>query len=148
MKLSFIERNKHTKGGFVNEQLSLLTELQKLDTIILSARMKIDSLPEKISSREVPLIKAGASYEDAKQSHAALEKKKKDKERDIEDANEKIKKLKQRTSEIKSNKEYQAHLKEIERAEKDLKSAEDESLSIMESIEKSSRLLEAEHARI
>jgi len=132
----------------VNKQLQFLVELQKLDTVILSTRMRIDSIPAAISSREGPLRSAEAAYERAKQNHAAIEKKKKDRERDIEDLNEKIKKLGQRTAGIKNNKEYQAHLKEIERAEKDVKAAEDEILSSMDSLENSSRLLKEETSRI
>ncbi|MCL4536305.1 MAG: C4-type zinc ribbon domain-containing protein [Nitrospirae bacterium] len=132
----------------MNEQLRLLIELQKLDSIILSTRLKMDAIPATISSHEGPLKSAEAAYENVKQQHASLEKKKKDKERDIEDIKEKIKKLKQRTSEIKTNKEYQAQTKEIEKAEKELKSSEDEMLSIMDSIEGSSKVLEIEKGRI
>ncbi|MEW5745182.1 MAG: C4-type zinc ribbon domain-containing protein [Nitrospirota bacterium] len=132
----------------MNEQLRLLIELQKLDTSILAARMEIDEIPGRVSAGEGPLKKAEAASEQAKQGHAALEQKKRDKDRDIEDLNEKIKKLKQRTADIKTNKEYQAHLKEIERAEKDLKAAEDDSLSLMDAIEQSSKRLAAESASL
>ncbi len=132
----------------MNEQLKLLIELQALDSVILSTRIKIDTIPSSISSQEGPLRSAEAAYENAKQKQSALEKKKKDRERDIEDINEKIKKLKSRTSEVKTNKEYQAQLKEIETAEKDLRIAEDEILSIMESMEESSKLLKVENGRI
>ena len=128
----------------MNEQLKLLVELQKLDSVILSDRSKIDSIPARISSEEGPFKKAEAAYNNAKQRHESLEKKKKDREGEIDDINEKIKKMKQRSSEIKNNKEYQAHLKEIEKAEKDLKSAEDSLLTIMESLEESSRQLKIE----
>jgi predicted nucleic acid-binding Zn-ribbon protein len=132
----------------VNEQLRLLIDLQKLDSIILSTRLKIDTIPATISSHEGLLKKAEAAYEDAKQQFASLEKKKKDKERDIEDIKGKIQKLKQRTSEIKTNKEYQAQLKEIEKAEKGLKSAEDEILSMMDSLEGASKVIEIEKGRV
>ena len=132
----------------MNEQLKLLVELQKLDTVILSDRSKIDSIPARISSEEGPFKKAEAAYDNAKQRHESLEKKKKDREREIYDINEKIKKMKQRSSEIKNNKEYQAHLKEIERAEKDLRTAEDGPLTIMESLEESSKHLKVEIATI
>ena len=56
--------------------------------------------------------------------------------------------MRQRSSEIKNNKEYQAHLKEIEKAEKDLKSAEDNLLDAIESIEKSSKLIAGEQDRV
>ena len=132
----------------MNEQLRLLTELQKLDTAILADRMRIDAIPSQISSEEGPLKNAEASCEAARQNHAALEKKKKDRERDIEDLNEKIKKLRQRTSDIKTNKEYQAHLKEIEGAEKDIRKAEDELLSVMDSLEQTSKRVKAESDRV
>lgn len=139
----------------MNEQLKLLIELQKLDTSILAARMAIDALPERLSSAEEAFQKTASAGGQAEQAHAETEKKKKDKERDIEDLGEKIKKLKQRTSDIKTNKEYQAHLKEIERAEKDVKAAEDDSLALMEAIEQSAgrltgqrSLLAAEQAKL
>jgi hypothetical protein len=132
----------------VNEQLRLLIDLQKLDSIMLSTRLTMDAIPARISSNEESLKNAEAAYENAKQQLASLEKKKKDKERDIEDIKEKTQKLKQRTSEIKTNKEYQAHLKEIEKAEKGLKSAEDEMLSIMDSLEGASKVIEIEKGRI
>ncbi len=132
----------------MNEQLCLLIELQKLDTVILALHSKIDLMPGTIAASEGPLKKSEATFENLKQGCAAMEKKKKDKEQAIEDINEKIKKLSLRTSEIKNNKEYQAHLKEIERAGKDLKAAEDELLDAIESIEKSSKLLAAEQSSI
>ncbi len=132
----------------MNEQLRLLIELQKLDSTILSSRLKIDAIPAAIASYESLLKKTEAVYESAKQTQASLEKKKKDKEQEIEDVKEKIKKLTQRTSEIKTNKEYQARLKEIEKIDKSLKSAEDELLSIIDSIEGSSKVMEIEKNRI
>jgi predicted nucleic acid-binding Zn-ribbon protein len=132
----------------VNEQLRLLIDLQKLDSIMLATRLTMDAIPASISSHEGSLKNAEAAYENAKQQLASLEKKKKDKERDIEDIKEKTQKLKQRTSEIKTNKEYQAQLKEIEKAEKELKSAEDAMLSIMDSLEGASKVIEIEKDRV
>ncbi|HKN19277.1 MAG TPA: C4-type zinc ribbon domain-containing protein [Dissulfurispiraceae bacterium] len=132
----------------MNEQLCLLIELQKIDTVILALHSKIDLMPGTITASEGPLKKSEASFENLKQGCAAMEKKKKDREQAIEDINEKIKKLTQRTSGIKNNKEYQAHLKEIEKAERDLKSAEDELLDTIESIEKTSGLLAAEQSSV
>jgi predicted nucleic acid-binding Zn-ribbon protein len=132
----------------VNEQLRLLIDLQKLDSIMLSTRLLIDAIPDRISSHEGYLKNAETAYETAKQQLASLEKKKKDKEHEIEEIREKTQKLKQRTSEIKTNKEYQAHLKEIEKTEKGLKSAEDEMLSIMDSLEGASKVIEIEKVRV
>ncbi|MFO0752543.1 MAG: C4-type zinc ribbon domain-containing protein [Thermodesulfovibrionales bacterium] len=132
----------------MNEQLQLLIDLQKLDTLILSSRMRIDAIPATLSSHEVPLKNAEAACEAQRQLYAALEKKKKDKEGEIEELRERTKKLKQRSSDIKNNKEYQAHLKEIEKVEKDLKGAEDTLLGLMESLEEASRRLKEETSRV
>ena len=136
------------KGAPVNEELRLLMELQKLDTVILAARMKMDVIPDQISTEEGPLREAQAAYEKAKQHQASFEKKKKEKEREIEDINERIRKQRQRSSDIKNNKEYQAHLTEIEKAGRQVKTIEDDLLVLMESIEESSKLLSAEGVRI
>jgi hypothetical protein len=67
-----------------------------------------------------------------KQQYDAIDKKKREKERALEDINDKINKLKMRTGEIKTNKEYQALLKEIKTVEDDRSSIEDDILSAME----------------
>ncbi|MBI5212668.1 MAG: hypothetical protein HY957_04765 [Nitrospirae bacterium] len=132
----------------MNEQLRLLIDLQKIDSTILSTRLKMDAIPAAIASHEGPLKNAESACESVRQNNSDLEKKKRDKEREIEDLKERINKLKQRTSGIKNNKEYQAHTNEIEKAEKELKRTEDELLSIMDSIEGASKVLEIEQGRI
>src|ERR1700690_473971 len=107
------------RGVFVDEKLHLLVELQKLDSNILTLRLKIDSMPSHIAAEEAPYKEAAKAFETARQQQLSLEKKKKDKERLIEDLTEKIRKLKARSSETKTNKEYQANLKEAEAAEAD-----------------------------
>ncbi len=128
----------------MNEQLRLLINLQKIDSEILSTSLKIDTIPKKISSFEEPLKKLQKAFDDLMQSHSLLEKKKRDKEQEIKEIKEKKNKLLQRSSEIKSNKEYQAHLKEIEKTDNLLRATEDELLAIMEEIEKSSEKIEKE----
>lgn len=132
----------------LNEQLKFLIELQKLDSVILSTRFAIDAIPAEISSHEEPLNAARKAYENAQQHHASLEKKKKDTEHEIQEINGKITKQKQRSAEIKNNKEYQAHLKEIEKTETVLKSLEDTMLSILSELEQSSKSLAEEKCRI
>ena len=132
----------------MNEELKLLIDLQKLDTVILSARMKMDVIPTQISAEEGPLKEARAAYEQAKQRLASLEKKKKERESEIEDINERVRKQKQRSSDIKNNKEYQAHLAEIEKVQRQTTAIEDELLVLMESIEESSGLIAAEKTRL
>ncbi len=130
------------------EELKNLIELQRIDSEIVKKTDLIKAIPQKKSIFEQPLSEARASFEKARQRYDAIEKKKKEKERHLDDINEKIKKLKARTSEIKTNKEYQAHLKEIETAEKEVRSIEDDILILMEQIESAQKELKVQEERV
>ncbi|MBI5187817.1 MAG: hypothetical protein HZA07_01915 [Nitrospirae bacterium] len=132
----------------MNDQLRRLIELQQIDSKILNKKCMMDEIPSKISEAEVPLKITQADLDKMKQSHESLEKKRRDKERQLEDINEKIKKLKARTAEIKTNKEYQAHLREIESAEKERYAIEDEILVAMEALDVSSNEVKAAEAKV
>ncbi len=132
----------------MENHLELLIKLQELDSLILNKQSIIDEIPLKISEAELPLKEGQAVIEKIKQQKDSLGKKKRDKERELDDFNEKIKKLKARTTEIKTNKEYQAHLKEIESAEKELYGLEDKILLIMEEMDASSQDIKLEEGRI
>lgn len=132
----------------MNEALALLVRLQDVDYLIAGKTALVDAIPQRLLTAGQPLRDAMASYERHKLRHEAIEKSKKEKERLLDDMNERIRKAKARASEIKTNKEYQAHLKEIEAAEKELRSAEDETLSLMEAIEVSQKELSEETAKI
>lgn len=105
-------------------------------------------MPLKISEVEIPLKGEEAVLSKLKQENEILGKKKREKESQLDDLNEKIRKLKARTTEIKTNKEYQAHLKEIESAEKELHDLEDEILVIMEEIDTFSKDIKLAEERI
>ncbi len=132
----------------MKEHLSLLIELQKIDSAILEKRNIIGITPSKVSQVEQPLKNARSLYDKHKQKCESFEKKRKEKERQLEDINEKVKKLKSRISEIKTNKEYQAHLKEIESVEKERYAIEDEILSVMEMLDAASVEMKAEEAKV
>jgi predicted nucleic acid-binding Zn-ribbon protein len=132
----------------VKEQLERLIELQKIDSKILDKKRMTDEIPLRISEAEFPLKESLIAIDKIKQRHDSLELKKRGKERELDDINEKIKKLKARTTEIKTNKEYQAHLKEIESVEKERYTVEDEILFVMEEIDASSKEIESEEAKL
>lgn len=119
----------------MNEQLRLLIELQEIDTIIINSKAKISSIPQRIAAFDAPLKSAQSLYEKVQQQLSAAEKKKKEKHIEIEEMSEKINKLKTRSSEIKNNKEYQAHLKEIESIEHSLSTAQEAASAISASAE-------------
>jgi len=107
----------------------------------------IDEIPLRISEAEFPLNESQTAIDKIKQRHDSLELKKRGKEKELDDINEKIKKLKARTTEIKTNKEYQAHLKEIESIDKERSTVEDEILIVMEEIDTSSKEIELGRAK-
>jgi hypothetical protein len=119
----------------LDEQLKLLIELQKIDSSIISIAERIESLPRKLDEFRAPVKKASDSFQKAKLKYEALNKKKKDKDLQLDEIQDKIDKLKSRTSEIKTNKEYEAHLKEIKKFENDKYQVEEEILALMEEIE-------------
>ncbi|MCL0047204.1 C4-type zinc ribbon domain-containing protein [Thermodesulfovibrionales bacterium] len=128
----------------MDEQLRLLIALQELDSTIISTKLKIGSMPAKVSSIENSIKGIQEAHERTKQQHVSLDKKRRDKESAAADIEGRIKKLKERTSEIKTNKEYQAHLKEIEKADKELRATEDDLLSIMDLLERTTKALKTE----
>lgn len=132
----------------MKEQLGLLVELQKIDSVIIEKTNLINAIPGKITSFDEQLKAAQALYDKQKTKYEAVEKKKKDKEAALEDMAEKLKKLKARLNDIKTNKEYQAHQKEIETAEKQRYGLEDEILALMEMLEAANRELAIEKTKI
>lgn len=127
----------------MNRQLELLIELQKIDSQIIELTKLLEGTPARLSDVEKPLREAEAKLSSERSRLASLEKKRKEKEGIIKEINEKIAKLKARTSEIKTNKEYQAHLKEIEAQENSIRSVEDEILGIMVDMDSISTAIKA-----
>ncbi len=132
----------------MNEQLRLLVDLQNLDALIISMKRKIEIAPLRITNEQNELNAAIKAYESANQEMLTLEKKKREKERNIEEIDLKITKLKNKSSEIKTNKEYQAFIKEVEGMQKELSKAEDELLLIMEKLDEYKKAIENKKAKV
>ncbi len=112
-----------------------LINLQETDTRIIEKRLFIEKIPLRILEVDQPLKQAKADLEKLKQRTESMAKKKRDKELLLEETGEKIKKMKARVSELKTNKEYQAHLKEMESFENEITVMEDEILVAMEELD-------------
>jgi len=119
----------------LHEQLKLLISLQEVDSAILSIAEEIELLPRRLEKHKAHLKEASASCEKIKAKDGELNKKKKQKYDELEEIEDKINKLKAKSSEIKTNKEYEAHLKEIKTFENNKNRIEEEILSIMETLE-------------
>ena len=94
--------------------LDKLLELQGLDIQIAKFETEARVIPANIQALEAALMKARASLEVAKAKAEVLQKDRRAKERDLDDAGQNIKKKQARLFEIKTNDEYSAVLKEIE----------------------------------
>lgn len=119
----------------MNPQLQPLIDLQVLDLRIAEIKDQQRKAPELIHAAEAPLKEAQRLQQEAKVSLDALTKERKDRERDLEAHESQTEKMKNRLSELKTNKEYQAHLFEIEMANKKKGEIEEQILVLMEKIE-------------
>jgi predicted nucleic acid-binding Zn-ribbon protein len=119
----------------VNNVIKLLMELQEMDSRILQKRVFVDKVPQRIHEVDEPLKLARQELDKIRQKSEGLAGKRREKEKILDELNEKIGKMKSRVSDIKTNKEYQAHLKEIESFEKEVSGIEEEVLVIMEDLD-------------
>lgn len=131
----------------MNEQLKVLVGLQEIDSSLLVLAEQIDSLPDQLEQYKAPLKEATDLLQKVKTELEVLTKKKKDKDLQLDEFQDKIDKLKSRSAEVKTNKEYEANLKEIETFEKNRYKIEDEVLALMEAIEAFANTLKEEEAK-
>lgn len=137
---------KDTELSSENE-LRILIGLQELDTVLFKLEDKKADIPRHVEVLQSSLKREKDVIEKRKSEYERLKKLKKEKEMVLDDGLERLKKLKSRISEIKTNKEYQAHLKEIENAQNENRGIEDEILSLMERTEESCKMVEIEEKR-
>jgi len=128
-------------------QLSLLIQLQEIDTRIRSHREQQKRLPILLAELENRRAASKADLDKVKEALQIAQKNKRDRDGDLEAGVQKVEKLKTRSSEIKNNKEYQALLKEIEGGEQENKSIEDSILVLMEKIDAAAAQITAAEQR-
>jgi predicted nucleic acid-binding Zn-ribbon protein len=119
----------------LNEQLKLLQSLQEIDSAVLSLTGEIELLPKKLEKFSARLKEAKTSFEKIKAHYDKNEKEKKQKEEGLEDLEEKINRLKAKGAEIKTNKEYEAHLREVQSIDESKNRIEEDILNAMESLD-------------
>lgn len=119
----------------MREQLKLLVRLQQIDIRVHQLKKEKSKIPGMVEEVKGPYRKCAGELEESRKDLAALEREKRDKETKLKDDAALLERLKGRLAEIKTNKEYFAHLKEVETVEKEIKGLEDEVLALMEKIE-------------
>jgi len=119
----------------MEEQLNLLIRLQDIDGAIRARQEEKRKLPEMLADLERKSEANKAELDRVREALEAAQKGKRDRDRDLEEGGQKVEKLKSRTPDIKTNKEYTALLKEIETVEQENKAIEDDILKLMEKID-------------
>lgn len=132
----------------MNEQLELLKKLQEIDSTILSMADEVDQLSKKAGKDSMLLKQAQASFNTIKAGHDTIVKKRKEKEQELQDIQDQIEKSKAKSSELKTNKEYEAHLREIGALKEKTDRVEEETLAIMESVDASAKEMQEEEAKV
>jgi predicted nucleic acid-binding Zn-ribbon protein len=119
----------------LNPKLQPLVELQQLDQKIAEIRQQQQKLPSLLEAAESPHREATRLLKELDTTVEQRVKERRERERELEIHEGHVEKLRARLSELKTNKEYQAHLFEIEIANKRKREIEDQILSLMEQIE-------------
>jgi predicted nucleic acid-binding Zn-ribbon protein len=112
--------------------LDKLLELQRLDST--GARLEAESraIPQEIEALETRLAGARSALEAGKTTADRIQKERRAKERDLDEAALSIKKKQARLFEIKTNEEYSAVLREIEVLKEKSSKLEEEVLEFLE----------------
>ena len=133
----------------MKEHLDRLIALQEADLRLEEIAERKRRIPELVEAARQPLLTAQATRDSLKQEVDKLSKDRKSCEQDLAEQEQAISKLQDRTTkgEIKTNREYQAHLVEIELAKKKKGEIEEKLLILMDQMDtKRKELAQAETA--
>lgn len=119
----------------MNPNLRPLIDLQVLDLRMAEIKEHQRKLPVLLETAQAPLTDATKQLADLTASLEAATKDRRSLEKDLEAHDAQTEKLRARLSELKTNKEYQAHLFEIEMANKKKGEIEERILVYMEKVE-------------
>ncbi len=119
----------------MREQLERLIALQSVDLRIQEMELAKAAIPRRIETLEEELRKEEEQVASSRSELEKLQKDRRQKEKDLEEEVDRVKKTESRVFEIKTNKEYQSVLKEIESAKKLNRQREEEILDILEGLE-------------
>jgi len=119
----------------LKDQLRIIFNLSQLDLKIHESRTSLENIPILREELEKDLEAKRVGVAEKAKVFAELEKAKKDKEREVETMDVRLKDFEGNLSQIKTNKEYQAATKEIADSKKIKKGVEDQILEVMTRLE-------------
>jgi uncharacterized protein len=119
----------------LNPQLRPLIDLQTLDLRMAEVKDQQRKLPALLETAQAPLNEITKQVADLTALLESATKERRSFEKDLEAHEAQTEKMRTRLSELKTNKEYQAHLFEIEMANKKKSEIEERILVYMEKVE-------------
>lgn len=130
------------------QDLEGLVELQGLDAEIAEFDAAAAAIPVQIRMMEQQLTQAKAALEAALAEVEKLQKLRRQKERDLDEAGGELKKRQGRLYEIKTNQEYTAILKEVEGLKQKISALEEEVLVRLDDIDIAVKIRDQEEAKV
>lgn len=131
----------------MNPLLRPLIDLQALDLRMAEIKDSQRKLPVLLQTAQAPLNEVAKQVTDLTASLETATKERRSFEKDLEAHESQTEKMRARLSELKTNKEYQAHLFEIEMANKKKGEIEERILVYMEKVEQHQKDLTEAQAR-
>ncbi|MDR4493739.1 MAG: zinc ribbon domain-containing protein [Nitrospirales bacterium] len=125
----------------MNTQLQYLIELQKFDLRIFQILDQQKKIPGLLQAAEAPLRELQGRLQAMKHEGESLARQRKNAELELGSQEAQLQKVRARLSELKTNKEYQAHLFEIELARKKKDTFEEAVLALMERSDQNSQAI-------
>ena len=120
----------------LKSQINSLAELQKIDSEIYMLKEEKAAKPQELKVLEDSFEEKKKNVADAEKKSLDLQKQKKDRELELSSKEESAKKLQTQLYSLKTNKEYQAMLLQIEKTKADASVVEDQTLAILDQIDK------------
>jgi len=134
-----VTRFRPERKDTLNQNVSPLIELQKVDLRLIEINEFRRKVPERLHAVELPLRDATQLLNSTRAAVEIAVKERRSYEKDLEVHEAQTDKMKSRLSDLKTNKEYQAHLFEIELANKKRGDIEENILVCMEKIDQLER---------
>jgi predicted nucleic acid-binding Zn-ribbon protein len=132
----------------VLQDLEQLIQLQGLDGEIALLEGAIATIPDQIRIMEQQLIQAKAALDAVTAEVDRLQKLRRQKERDLDEAGRELKKRQGRLFEIKTNQEYTATLKEVEGLKQKISTLEEEILIGLDEIDSAVKIRHQEEEKV
>lgn len=120
----------------MTEQLALLIELQKAESTAGRVQARKRELPLQMEELEKEFGALCAGAEAEREQLEALRKSRREKDTQLQTAQETLKRTRERLFDVKTNKEYQSILKEIETLEAKNSRMEDEIISLLDELDR------------